>query len=111
MTHKKHPQGLALSLGATSIAAALAIGSSAVYAQENEPCDNTSSAECAAQNSDEAIEQIKIHGIRHSIYRVNKSGDPRRLADLVVFLRFQSISNRGNCSRAGEVPNLGKLLG
>lgn len=102
MTHKKHPQGLALSLGATSIAAALAIGSSAVYAQENEPCDNTSSAECAAQNSDEAIEQIKIHGIRHSIYRVNKSGDPRRLADLVDTPQTISVLTQDQIQESGK---------
>ena len=54
-----------LTMGAQTIAAALAFGSGAVMAQENvEKCDEATSAECKA-SSDEAIELIRIHS-RHT---------------------------------------------
>ena len=72
-----------LSMGAHTIAAALAFAHTAVLAQDNtDVCNDKTSAECAAP-SDDAIELIRIHGVQQSIYRYDKSGDPRRLADLV----------------------------
>ncbi|AMX01551.1 TonB-dependent receptor [Microbulbifer thermotolerans] len=71
-----------LTLGAQTIAAALAFGThaAAVYAEEPE-CEDKKDVECVADK--EAIEHIEIHGVRHSVYRYDRSGDPRRVADLV----------------------------
>ena len=64
-------------LGSGALLTALALSVSSAYAQETK--DEQSSAEKEKQ----AVELIKIHGVRNSIYNVKKSGDARRLADIV----------------------------
>ena len=91
-----------LTMGAQTIAAALAFGSGAVMAQEEiETCSDATSAECEAV-SDEAIELIKIHGVQQSIYRYNKSGDPRRLADLVDTPQTISVLTQDQIQESGR---------
>lgn len=103
MKLKHTSTSLANSLGASSIAAALAFGSSAVYAQSQEQdCGNDKQAECKTQPSDEAIELIKIHGVKHSVYRVNKSGDMRHLADLVDTPQTISVLTQDQIQESGK---------
>ncbi len=91
-----------LTMGAQTIAAALAFGGGAVMAQENvEKCEDATSAECKAA-SDEAIELIRIHGVQQSIYRYNKSGDPRRLADLVDTPQTISVLTQDQIQESGR---------
>lgn len=67
--------------GASALVAALAFGTNAAHANNLENvCDNTSKSAC---ENEEAIERIEVHGIQNSIYRMDKSGDKRRVADLV----------------------------
>lgn len=102
MKTQKHTQGLSLSLGATSIAAALTFGSAATYAEELPACEKSSSEQCTVNSSEEAIELIKIHGVQHSIYRVDKSGDPRRLADLVDTPQTISVLTADQIQESGK---------
>lgn len=102
MKPQKHTQGLSLSLGATSIAAALTFGSAATYAEELPACDKSSTEQCTVNSSEEAIELIKIHGVQHSIYRVDKSGDPRRLADLVDTPQTISVLTADQIQESGK---------
>ncbi|WP_440874677.1 TonB-dependent receptor [Thalassotalea sp. PLHSN55] len=70
-------------LGATALAAALVFGSSNVYAEsQNNECV-AESEKCENAQSKDAMERIQVHGMRNSIYRFDKSGDPRRVADLI----------------------------
>ncbi|MDC2889635.1 TonB-dependent receptor plug domain-containing protein [Psychrosphaera algicola] len=46
-------------------------------------CVEKDSQACIAEKAAEEIEHIRVHGIRNSIYRYDKSGDPRRTAKLV----------------------------
>ncbi len=70
-----------LSLGAQSIAAALAFGHGMAMADDTSTCTDAQDAQCTTEQ--EAIELIRVHGIQQSIYRYDKSGDARRVADLV----------------------------
>lgn len=63
--------------GSGALLTALALSVSTAYA------DDTNNNKKAAEDDQQAIELIKIHGVRNSIYNVKKSGDARRLADLV----------------------------
>lgn len=66
-------------LGSQALIATLAVSINHAHAnQATENCNSTES-ECSAQ----AIELIKVHGVRHSIYNSNESGDIRRIAELV----------------------------
>ena len=70
-------------IGARALAAALVFGSSCLHAEQvSDECDSSKS-NCETPESDEALELIQVHGIRHSVYRYDKSGDARRVADLV----------------------------
>ena len=89
-------------MGAQTIAAALAFGGGAVMAQENvEKCEAATSAECKAA-SDDAIALIRIHGVQQSIYLYNKSGDPRRLADLVDTPQTISVLTQDQIQESGR---------
>lgn len=70
-------------LGATALAAALVFTGSNAYAETDKSQCKTNSEQCESAQSQEAIEHIEVHGIRHSVYHYDKSGDPRRVADLV----------------------------
>lgn len=91
-----------LSMGASTIAAALAFGHSAAFAQDTDvECKDLTAAECAKQN-DEAIELIRIHGVQQSIYRYSKSGDPRRVADLVDTPQTISVLTQDQIQESGK---------
>ena len=62
--------------GSGALLTTLALSVSSAYADENKQ-------DAAADKEKQAVELIKIHGVRNSIYNVKKSGDARRLADLV----------------------------
>ena len=83
-----------LTMGAHTIAAALAFGHGAAFAQETTECNESTSEQCAMPE-DDSIELIRIHGIQQSIYRYDKSGDPRRLADLVDTPQTISVLTQG----------------
>ncbi|KMT65805.1 TonB-dependent receptor [Catenovulum maritimum] len=62
-------------MGSTALLGALSVAVSSAYAQESEVEDkNIKSKE---------TELIEIHGVRNSLYSVKRSGDARRLVDLV----------------------------
>ena len=66
-------------LGSQALMTAFAFNLMApAIAETTEHC-NANSQEC----TDEAIELIKVHGVRTSVYSVKQSGDVRRLAELV----------------------------
>ncbi|TKB47386.1 TonB-dependent receptor [Thalassotalea mangrovi] len=62
-------------LGSTALFGALSVSMTSAYA------DDSATKERKAK--DKEIELIEIHGVRDSIYNVKKSGDTRRLADLI----------------------------
>ena len=64
-------------LGSGALLTALAISVSAAHAEE------VKTEKTAAEKEQQAVELIKIHGVRNSIYNVKRSGDARRLADLI----------------------------
>ncbi|AYA63468.1 TonB-dependent receptor [Alteromonas sp. RKMC-009] len=64
-------------LGSGALLTALAISVSAAHAEE------AKTEKTAAEKEQQAVELIKIHGVRNSIYNVKRSGDARRLADLI----------------------------
>jgi catecholate siderophore receptor len=109
-----------LTMGAQTIAAAIAFttsatfGSSTVLAQEtakqntgpiakasSEQCQDSDTATCEAAD-DKAIELIRIHGVQQSIYRYAKSGDPRRLADLVDTPQTISVLTQDQIQESGK---------
>ncbi|MDP5138370.1 TonB-dependent receptor plug domain-containing protein, partial [Rheinheimera baltica] len=66
-------------LGSQALMTAFAFNLMApAIAETTEHC-NANSQAC----TDEAIELIKVHGVRTSVYSVKQSGDVRRLAELV----------------------------
>ncbi len=69
--------------GIHAIAAALAFGSAGLHANEAPKACEAEDTACEAARQEEAMERIQVHGIRHSIYRFDKSGDVRRMSDLV----------------------------
>jgi len=90
-----------LTMGAQTIAAALAFGNTAAFAQEEHTQCEENTAECHVP-SDEAIELIRIHGVQQSIYRYDKSGDPRRLADLVDTPQTISVLTQDQIQESGK---------
>ncbi|AXR06111.1 TonB-dependent receptor [Salinimonas sediminis] len=90
-----------ITMGAHTIAAALAFGQGAAWAQEPAECKESNSEQCAMPD-DDAIELIRIHGIQQSIYRYDKSGDPRRLADLVDTPQTISVLTQDQIQESGK---------
>ncbi|BFT31692.1 TonB-dependent receptor [Alteromonas sp. D210916BOD_24] len=89
-------------MGAQTIAAALAFGNTAVFAQDTTAeCKEKTSAQCTMPDED-AIELIRIHGVQQSIYRYDKSGDPRRLADLVDTPQTISVLTQDQIQESGR---------
>ena len=70
-------------LGASAIAASLVFSSPLALADDEQPACKQDTEICESAKKDEALERIEVHGMRSSIYRFDKSGDPRRVADLV----------------------------
>ncbi len=103
-----------LMMGAQTIAAALTFGSTATLAQVETPvqdskgtqqstnqCESTNNKDCKTTD-DKAIELIRIHGVQQSIYRYAKSGDPRRLADLVDTPQTISVLTQDQIQESGK---------
>ncbi len=85
-------------LGAQLIVTALALGSQQAYAQQAPLCEDQQKA-CQEQ---QAIEKIKIHGVQHSIYNYAKSGDPRRVADLVDTPQTLTVLTQDQIQESGK---------
>lgn len=64
-----------LTLGSAALFGTLSLTTSPVHADESNTAEDG--------NKNKEIELIEIHGVRNSIYNVKKSGDVRRLVDLV----------------------------
>ena len=82
---KSYKQRQSLTLGASTIAAALALGASpTLYAAPTaETCTPSKDKDCKTEQvAPKIIEEVRVHGVRHSVYKHDKSGDLRRVADL-----------------------------
>lgn len=90
-----------ISMGAHTIAAALAFGQGAAWAQDSTECHEDTSEQCTVPD-DDTIELIRVHGIQQSIYRYDKSGDPRRLADLVDTPQTISVLTQDQIQESGK---------
>jgi catecholate siderophore receptor len=81
---KTLPTSQTLGLGAKTVLAALAC--SGLNAQANDTptaCADTDSENCQNQaDYHDLIEEVRVHGVKHSVYLQEKSGDIRRMADL-----------------------------
>jgi len=97
------PNSSRLILGGQAIAAALAIGSSPLLAQEvQDNCTESTEANCEISKTAKEIERIQVHGVRHSIYNVNKSGDLRRVADLVDTPQVITVLTQDQIQESGN---------
>ena len=85
-------------LGSTALLSTLALSMSAAYAEEA----NTSKEKQAADKEQQSVELIQIHGVRNSIYNVKKSGDVRRLADLVDIPNTITILTKDQIEESGR---------
>ncbi len=102
MASAKNNNAIQLSLGAQAIAAALAIGvPSAHAAEEQARCDKQGTQACA-EKADESIELIRVHGVRHSVYRYDKSGDMRRVADIVDTPQTITVLTQDQIQESGK---------
>ncbi|MDA8621924.1 TonB-dependent receptor [Psychrosphaera sp.] len=89
-----------MNLGAQTLAASLVLGSTAIYAAPvEEKCDVKKDQQC---ESAEAIERIEVHGVRNSIYHVDKSGDLRRVNDLVDTPQVINILTQDQIQESGK---------
>ncbi len=105
---KSHHQ-LPLSLGAKAVAAALVFSSTNLYAAEEttETCDIKTDVECRAAKASqakekEAMERIQVHGVRSSVYLYDKSGDKRRVADLVDTPQVITVLTQDQIQESGK---------
>lgn len=94
-----------IALGAQAVAAALVFSGSNAYAQsDTEPCNNDKIS-CETQiinQSDEAIELIKVHGTKSSVYLHSESGDIRRIAELVDTPQMITVLTQDQILEAGK---------
>lgn len=98
------------SLGAKAIAASLVFGSTSLLA--NTPATTAADAECSAEKGNttqcqvetkkESIEHIKVHGARHSVYHFEKSGDKRRVNDLIETPQIINVLTQDQISDSGR---------
>ena len=96
-------KSLPLSMGAQTIAAALAFGSHTTIAAEQAPeCADEGAKPCVAEPEKSAMEHIEIHGVRNSVYRFDRSGDPRRVADLVDTPQTISVLTLDQIQESGK---------
>ena len=78
-------------LGAQAVAAALAITSPFLYAEQanssdvEKACADKNDVKCEINQTEEAMEKIRVHGVRSSVYLSDESGDVRRIAALVDY--------------------------
>lgn len=96
-------KSLPLSMGAQTIAAALAFGSHAAIAAEQEAaCKEKDDKSCVTEAGNSLLEHIEIHGVRNSVYRYDRSGDPRRVADLVDTPQTISVLTLDQIQESGK---------
>lgn len=99
MNHKR-------ALGAQAVAAALAFSAPLVYAEQAnsvEPvCADKADAKCELNKTDEAIEKIRVHGVRSSVYFQDESGDIRRTAALVDTPQVITVLTQDQILEAGK---------
>lgn len=96
-------KSLPLSMGAQTIAAALAFGSHAAIAAEQEAaCKEKDDKSCVTGAGNSSLEHIEIHGVRNSVYRYDRSGDPRRVADLVDTPQTISVLTLDQIQESGK---------
>ena len=104
-------------LSAPALMTSIALGSTALFTQgafaaETNQVDCQKSAtqqsitqECETKKStkaDEEIEHIKVHGVRHSIYHFDKSGDKRRVNDLIETPQVINVLTQDQISDSGR---------
>lgn len=85
-------------LGSQALITAIALNIAPTYATEAEPTCQPEDTLCA----EEAIELIKVHGVRNSIYNVKQSGDMRRLADLVDTPHTITVLTKDQIEESGK---------
>ena len=86
------------SLGSHALLTTLALTMGQVHANDTaDKCDQADK-ECDTQ----AVELIKVHGVRYSIYDVKKSGDARRLADLVDTPQTITVLTKDQIEESGK---------
>ncbi len=95
-----------VTLGAQAVAAALVFSGTNVYAQSNtESCENDSGVVCESKEinkSEQAIELIKVHGTKASVYLHDSSGDIRRVAELVDTPQIITVLTQDQIIEAGK---------
>ena len=92
--------GEQVNLGAQTLAASLMLGSTALYAAPTDvQCEANKDKQC---ESAEAIERIEVHGVRNSIYHVDKSGDLRRVNELVKTPQVINILTQDQIQESGK---------
>lgn len=105
-SHIKSHHKNKMTLGAQAVAAALVFSSTQVYAETNvENCEKDNGAKCEAKNinaSDEAIELIKVHGVKTSVYLHDESGDLRRTIPLVDTPQMITVLTQDQLLEAGK---------
>lgn len=85
-------------LGSHALFAAMALNfAPALQANTANNC-NTDDKEC----TQEAIELINIHGVRSSVYNVKKSGDARRLVDLIDTPHTITVLTKDQIEESGK---------
>lgn len=91
------PQNKHTNLGSHALLTTLALTMGQAYATETPQCDETDK-ECSQQ----AIELIKVHGVRYSVYNVKESGDLRRVADLVDTPQTITVLTKDQIEESGK---------
>jgi catecholate siderophore receptor len=93
MSTQKHSP---LQLGSAALMATLALSSSSALSNEElAKCDD---ANCSQQE----MELIKIHGVRNSIYKVERSGDIRRQAELFDIPQTITVLTKDQIDESGR---------
>ncbi len=101
-THQKNK----MILGAQAVATALVFSGTHVYAEGNvDNCDKDNAAICKSKEINQsaaAIELIKVHGSKSSVYLHDASGDIRRVAELVDTPQMITVLTQDQIIEAGK---------
>lgn len=85
-------------LGSGTLFTALTLGMTPAYGEDAGANCDVNDTDCNQQ----AVELIKVHGVKHSIYNVKESGDIRRLADLVDTPQTISVLTKDQIEESGK---------
>lgn len=85
-------------LGSGALLTTLAIGMGNAFANETPEKCKSYDSEC----SEEAIELIRVHGVRNSLYNVKNSGDIRRIADLLDTPQTITVLTKDQIEESGK---------